>query len=303
MLQHSSWAFGLAALSGIGFACLGVSWRWGQAKGVPPTHVALVISVIGAAFFALRAGDSLNAPALIWVLGLTVGVSQYATIKLIKPALSRGPLSPLWCAIGLGFIVTITYAKIFLGEALRPVQCLGVAAAVACVIVASLAQGHSADESGSGTRRRLTDQVTYGLLLLLILLTSSGTAVMVKYLGSRAYSPNQSYMDHFGGLFYVLLYAVFGLLILGETVVTRPGGIPLKWMLAVGIFGSAGSVAGLWAWGAASALPAAIIFTVSGVVSIVGAAIVSVAFFGERASAGWFATLGLAVVSVLLVNA
>jgi drug/metabolite transporter (DMT)-like permease len=301
-LHHPSWAFGLATLSGVGFACLGISWRWGQARGVPPTHVALVISVIGTAFFALRTGEGFNAPTLIWVLGLTVGVSQYATIKLIKLALSRGPLSPLWCAVGLGFIVTITYARVFLGEALRPVQCLGVAAGVACVIVASLAQGHGENETGSGTRR-FADRATYGLLLLLTLVASSGTAIMVKYLGALTYLPDQSYMDHFGGLFYVLLYAVFGLLIVGETVVTRPGGIPLKWMLAAGIFGSAGSVTGLWAWGAASALPAAITFTVSSVVSIVGAAIVSAAFFGERASAGWFATLVLALVSVVLVNA
>jgi len=302
-LHDSSRALGLALLSGVGFSCLGVSWRWGQAKGVPPTHVALVISVVGAAFFALRAGESFSAPALIWVLGIAAGMGQYAAIKLIKVALSRGPLSPLWCAIGLGFIVTIMYASAFLGETLRPVQSLGVAAGVACVIVASLAQGHGDNGSGAGTRRRLVDRVAYGLLLLVTLIASSGAAVMVKHLGSLTYSPSQTYMDHFGGLFYLLLYAVFGLMIAGESAVTRPRGIPLKWMLAVGAFGAAGSVTGLWAWGAASAFPAAVVFTVSSVISIVGAAIVSAVFFGERTSAGWFATLGLAVASVVLVSA
>jgi drug/metabolite transporter (DMT)-like permease len=300
-LHHPSWALGLALLSGVGFSCLGVSWRWGQAKGVPPTHVALVISAVGAGFFALRAGGSFSAPALVWVLGIAAGVGQYAAIKLIKVALARGPLSPLWCAIGLGFIVTIMYARVFLGETLRPVQSLGVAAGVACVIVASLAQGQNEDESGTGSHR-LADRVTYALLLLVTLVASSGAAVMIKHLGSLTYSPSQTYMDHFGALFYLLLYAVFGLMILGESAVTRPRGIPLRWMLAVGAFGAAGSVTGMWAWGAASAAPAAVVFTVSSVVSIVGAAIVSAAFFGERASPGWFATLGLAIASVVLVS-
>jgi drug/metabolite transporter (DMT)-like permease len=302
LAHQSAWLVVVSVISGLGFAVLGVSWRLGQAKGVPPTHVAVVISVIGTAFFAGRAGG-FAAPALVWALGVAAGVTQYAAIKLIKPALARGPLSPLWCAISLGFVVTVTYARLFLGESLRPLQSLGVAAGVGCVIVASMGQQQSSDDSAPAAPGLVGPKAVYGAILLLILLSASGAALMIKHLSAQPYGVGESYMAHFGDVFYGQFYAVFGLLIGLDLLLTRPRGVPLKPALAVGVLGAAGSVTGLWAWGVASVLPAAVVFTVSSLVSIVAASLASVAFFGEKRTRSWYAAIGLAVVSVVLVSA
>ena len=299
--QSSLPLLSLAVLSGLGFAGLGVSFRLGQAKGLSPAHVALVIGVVGSAVFGSQVGGAPRpAPALIWALGLAFGATQYLAVKLFRIALARGPLSPMWCAANLGFIIAVIYSRLFLGEQPTPMQYVGVAAAVACVLVATLGQPQ-AESAGTGLRRLRTG-ADYGIILVLILGLTGLSPVFLKYLNARPFGAGRTYLTAFSDLYLLLFYGSFGLLAAGDLLVTRALGGRWRAMLAAGGLGAAGSVVGLWAWATACGLPAAVVFTVTSVVSIVVAAVVSVLAFKEKASLGWYATIGLAGLAVVLVN-
>jgi len=312
-----------AVLSGVGFGCLGVAYRLGQARGVTPTQIGLVIAAAGCAVFGGTVGsEEWAAPAVVWVLGIGVGISQYLVLKLIRPALARGSLSALWCAVNLGFIIAVAYAALFLGERPGLLQQAGIAAAVACVAVASAGQ-QPAEGGLRSSQCRTADRLAYGLLLLLILVLTGLSPAFLKYLsahpavaleGPRVLPVGAggadgqaalggSLMREFGHFYYLIFYAVFAVLILADLAITGAIKARMGTAARVGLLGAAGSVVGMWAWAAASPLPAAVLFTVSSVVSLLLAAAVSVTAFGEKRSLAWYATVGLAVAAVVLVSA
>ena len=53
---------------------------------------------------------------------------------------------------------------------------------------------------------------------------------------------------------------------------------------------------------AAAALPSAILFTVTGVLAVMGAAVMSVLFFAEKANGAWWVMMALCAGAVALVN-
>jgi len=298
-VEHSSLPLlGLAVLSGLGFGALGIAYRLGQAKGLSPAHIAFAIGVAGSAVFGSRALGTLRpAPAPLWVFGVAFGATQYLVVRLIKPALARGPLSALWCAVNLGFIVAVLYSRLFLSERPSVAQYVGIAAAAACVVIASL--GQQGDNSRDGLLL-LRDRAAYGFMLTLILALNGLSPVFIKYLNAQPFGAGQTYLSAFTDLYYLLFYGSFAVLTAADLAISGGMTIAIRGISGPGALGALGSVVGLWAWARASDLPAAVVFTVTSVVSIAVAAVVSVVAFRERASVAWYATIGLAALAVVL---
>ena len=302
--QHSFGLVGLAFLAGACFACIGVSYRVGQARGVRPTQIALVMSLVGAAVFGLRCRGLAfeQVPLRLWLVGLGAGAGQYCTMVLIRRALARGGLTAMWCAVGLQFLPVILYARFVLDELISPLRLLGVTAGIACVLVAALRQ-----KAGSGPRPRRQTRAggyaAHAAVLLGILLCNSVVSIGIKDLSARPGGSAASYLSRFGELYYALMYVGLGGLICLEVVARKGIGVPLRRLLPVGLLAACGSTIGLWAMGLSAALPAALVFTISGVVSILGAALVSVLALGERPTRLWYAMVALAVLAIVLVQA
>ena len=87
-----------------------------------------------------------------------------------------------------------------------------------------------------------------------------------------------------------------------ELLSSRKVGKPKPVALALGCLGAAGSIEGLWALGHCAALPAAFVFPGSGIAAILSASLVSVFAMGEKRTGVWYGTVGLAVLSIILVS-
>ena len=61
-----------------------------------------------------------------------------------------------------------------------------------------------------------------------------------------------------------------------------------------------GSTCGLALLAACASAPASLVYTLSGITGIVTAALVSVLFLEEQAGIGWYVTIGLGVLSIVL---
>jgi len=262
------------------------------------------MSLGGAIVFGLRCWGMAfgEVPLRLWLFGLAAGSGQYLTMVLIRHALARGGLTAMWCAVGLQFLPTIVYARFFLHERIPPLRLVGVAVGIACVLVAALRQkGDSAPRAGTPSRRG--GYLVYAAILLAILLGNSLVSIGIKDLSARPGGAEGTYFSRFGDLYCLLMYVFLGLFICIGQVVRRGPGVPLRLLLPVGLLAAGGSTLGLWAMGRCSELPAALVFTVSGVVSILGAAVASVLALGEKPSRLWYATVALAVLAIVLVQA
>ncbi len=293
----------LAVLSGLAFAGVGVSYRAGQARGMAVTSVALAICLVGAPFFAVkgRAVPLPSVPLAVWAMACLAGTGQFIALTLMGPALARGPLSPVWCAVNLNFVLTIAYARLFLGEQIAMTSYAGIGVAVACVLAAALGQQteHTGEE---GRRPTAHARLVYGGLLLTILLTNSLWITGLKHFSARTLPDGRSYLDVFGDHYALGVYLVLGGLVLAEAALARrPFGRLRPWLTAGGL-GAVGSVVGFWALAGCASLPASVVLTINSVASLLGAAVVSVLAFHERRTPFWYATIGLAVLAVVLVN-
>lgn len=285
----------LAAFSGIAFGLIGIAYRLGQKNGVRPEHIAVVFSIGGALFFGGRIEHAagLDPHAAAW--GCVVGSCQFFLVVLIGATLKRGPLSPIWCSIGLGFIPSIVYALVFLGEHVSALQTGGVTAGIGAVLAGSFRQsGETADTAPEPSLNSWKNSVFYGWLLVLILLVNGMSGVALKSLSVNE-SPDFN-------LFFLALYSSLGLLTALRITVKKMFPDTVKKMLMIGGMACAGSISGMWAFGQCATLNAAALFTTSGIVSLLTATVASVLFFKERAGLTWFVMVTLAITSIIAVN-
>ena len=150
---------------------------------------------------------------------------------------------------------------------------------------------------GGGSASRLA----YVGVLLLIPTFNCVTQISIKVLG-RPDAAGGSMADRFSGVFLLLMYFVIGTSLAIELLVTRNYRVPLLHTAGLGIMAAAGSTAGMTGLTACAALPAAILFPLTSVVSILVAAIVSTAAFGERRALAWYGTVGFGALTVVLAN-
>ncbi|MDD5766173.1 MAG: hypothetical protein PHW79_08030, partial [Candidatus Marinimicrobia bacterium] len=81
---------------------------------------------------------------------------------------------------------------------------------------------------------------------------------------------------------------------------TKPTSI--KYLLGLGSLAGAGSICGMLLLSLCAQFPAAIVFTVNGAIIILGGALASVIFFGEKMTRGWYGTIGFGILAVIFVN-
>ncbi len=73
-------------------------------------------------------------------------------------------------------------------------------------------------------------------------------------------------------------------------------------LIKIGSIAAVGSIVGMLLLGYAVALPAALIFTINGMVSILVGVTVSVIAFGEKRTKAWYGTVGFGILTVILIN-
>ena len=293
----------LAFCSGLAFSCIGVGYRAAQARKVTAAQVACVICLVGVGYFAVlpQSRPWSSVPGENRVMAGIAGAGQCTSLKMIGPALARGPLSPMWCALNLGFVITIGYARLFLGERVSPLGYLGMLAAIACVMAAS-SRPQPAPSGEAAATSSLRARLTYGTILLVMLVGNSLWLLSIKHFSVRTLPNGQSYLSVFGHQFTLAVYLVLGLFALGEVARTRRTLGPWPPWLLLGGLAAAGSVLGTHALNTCASLPAAVVVTINNVVSLLFAALISVLIFRERRTPSWYATIGLAVAAVVLVN-
>ena len=288
----------LAVFSGLGFTLIGIAYRLGQPRGISPIQVALGFALTGTVFFGVQAWpvSPSAVPLRVLVFALIVGGGQYVTLKFIRVALARGPMSAFWCAVMLGFIPVIAYARFFLGESVVPTQIAGVAAGVLCVFAGSCQQRTTGGSHGIRGSR-----MAYGLVLFVLFLTNSLSFVAIKDLGSHAASGG-TMMNVHGTLYYALYCLTVGALVGLDLCVFRHGRVPLAGWAGLAVLAAAGWIGGLVALKACASAPAAVIFTASSITSILLGTTVSVVCFREKATPAFFVMVALGLLAVVLVN-
>ena len=291
--------FALAILSGVSFTLIGVAYRLGQTRGVAPIHAALVFSGAAAVFFGVYAwGAPLgDVPARVWAFGVIVAVGQYCTIKLVRAALARGPLSPFWCACSLGFVPAILYALVAFGEKPTPVQWAGVLAGVLCVLAGSLQQRHAETSHDIRGSRAL-----YAFILLMILITNSLAFVAVNDLGRHKVASGETLMDVWKNVYFASYYALVAMFVLLDLLIARTARAPVERWMGIGLIAALGVIGGASALAACAEMEASVLFTASSVSAILAGALISVFFFREKVSAAFFVMVALGVLAVVLVN-
>ena len=98
------------------------------------------------------------------------------------------------------------------------------------------------------------------------------------------------------------MYAWIAGPIIVELLLRRDRSFFRKSVAVLGLVAAVGSIGGVGLLGLSSALPAAIVFTLSSIFSLLGGGLSSVLFFREKANTKWFAMMGLAIVAVILVS-
>ena len=287
----------LSLLAGVMFAFSGIAYRIGTAGNVQPIQCGVGLSFIGFAGFGLLGLHEWQYMDWQLALILTVtGVTQYLVIAMLRYAFKIGPLSPVWCAVSLGFIPVIIYAAIGCGENLSFCQYISIAATVGAIISASLSCKDDGNKESS-----LRNKIIYCVILLLLVLFNSTLSIALK-LCSNLTLPGSgvTYKAVCGNVILSVVY--FFIMVLGAIDLT----VRKKWVF--NRYAWCGS--GLLAVGACSGYglqlylvdraPAVIVFALSNTVSILGAALISVVIFKEKITRSWYFTIGFSILAIVL---
>ena len=297
------WMPALAVLSGAFFSLIGISYRIGQSRLVRPEPIAAFVGLAGVIVFALRTRgiDYGSVPAVVIALGAIVGAAQYILVKLVRVALARGPLSPLWCVLSLSSMPAVVAARFAFGEELAPLQMVGLALTVVCVAFGSRLQQQPAggpQRAAAAGRRAFV----YVIILFATLAINSTSAIALNYLGRTPGAGAASHMHRFGEPYLLTFYLALCVPLWLDVVLSRRGGVRWSWAAPLGMLAATGSIVGMSMWRVCAPMPAATLFTVANVVSILSASLVSVVFFAERRPAAWYAMIASGVTAVVLFN-
>jgi len=291
----------LAALSGLFLSIIGVTFRWGQSKGVVPLHIATCMGIFGAIFFGFKADWSLmrELPRFIYIIAIANGLGQIVAMELTKHSLRRGPLSPVWCAMNLTFLLVTLYAAFMFGEKITLTQYLAIGAGFISVAFASTI--------GGGTQEKIVvslhDKIIYGLMLVLILITNSIIFIAIKDLSTRIIPGTElTWLGKYTANIYFIFYTVLAFSTGAVVVAQKSRPTAWKYLFGLGLLAGIGSIGGMFLLSLCARYPAAIVFTVNGMIIILGGALASVAFFGEKAGRAWYGTIGFGIAAVFLAN-
>lgn len=306
MMEYSFGLVLLAGLSGISFSLIGITFRIGQNRGVIPLHISMCMGVAGAIFFGFQVewGSFGNLPTFVWIMALLTTLGQIGAMHLVRIVLGMGPLSPLWSAMNLTFLPVILYSAIVFSERITSVGYATLLAAIICVVFASQAGSESPAKDESDRKQNLRVKVIYGGLLLLVLLGNSFVFIVLKDLGTRVIESGSetTYLMRYMSPIYFIMYS--SLAIFSGITAWLQKAIPNRYidLVWLGAMAATGSITGLILLKTCMALPAGLLFTINGMITILGGVIASVAFFGESMKPSWWGTVGFGLLAVLLAN-
>ena len=305
----NSYSFGLVLLAGLSGICLsliGIAFRIGQNRGVIPLHISMCMGLAGAVFFGVQVhwGDFRELPLFVWIMVLLVTAGQIGAMHLVRICLGMGPLSPLWSAMNLTFLPVVLYSAVTFGERIILTSYAALAAAIICVVFASQIGGESDSGDEATPHRSLRTKAIYAGLLLLVLLGNSLVFIVIKDLGTRTVSINSdaTYLTRYLAPIYFLMY--ISLAVFSGLTAWMQKAVPSRYMDLVwlGALAAGGSIAGLLLLKVCIPLPVALVFTINGMITILGGVVASVIFFGESLKPAWYGTVGFGLLAVFLAN-
>ena len=294
----------ITIISGIGFGMIGVMFRMGQNRNVIPIHISMCMGIAGAIFFGIQMDWTglFHLPLLAFLLPVVSSFGNLASMHFTKVSLSRGPLSPLWCAMNLTFLTVVIYSSIIFSEAILPFQYLALLAGILCVVFASKLGAQPKDNKNS--KISIKDRLIYTGALLIVLLGNSMAFVIIKDLGTRtiAAGTDVTYLMEYRSSIYFLMYLSMSITCLGLVIIQKAKPDSIGDLIKIGSVAAVGSIVGMLLLGFAAALPAALIFTINGMISILVGVIASVLAFGEKRTSAWYGTVGFGILAVILAN-
>jgi drug/metabolite transporter (DMT)-like permease len=293
----------IALVSGLCLSLIGVAYNLGHPRGLQPQHIAPFMGFLGAAFFAALAGWTglRAAPPLVWWAGVLAGLAQYVTVISFALALRRGPLSPVWCAASMSFLPALLYAWIGCGERPVPLRLAGAALACVCVVLASLLNARSAGAAQAGSQGWGT-RLIYGVLLVLVLASAGSILVAFTYLGHHNGTDGLPLLRAHSLPVLCAAYLTFALALVVDLIAHPPPRVSRRALLPIGLLAAAGSVGGFALLRLVAHAPAACVFPINAVASLLGGSVSSVLVFRERISPLWIAMVLVGCVSVVLVG-
>lgn len=296
-----------AFFSGVCFGGLSFAYQMGRRWHVTASHIGLIASIVGALFMlgmmywqagrATPVVNSWRAPIPVWIWAVTGGIGQAVAVLLINPAQRRGPSMPIFCAMNLFFLPVTIYAVLVLHESLTVTQWIGQALAAICVVAGGLAgdkiSAGPVSNSGGGSR------FVYLLLLATMLLASSLASVGMKQLAAMPGAGTNLLQTH-QALFLLIIYLVIIMALACLLFHERFKGFrPMRAILLSGGAAMA-SLGGFLLLFPAAALPGGISFGMVTTASLITIALIAAGVFHERRTTAWYATIILAVISVIL---
>ena len=295
----------LTVISGVGFGIIGIMFRMGQNRNVIPLHISMCMGIAGAIFFGVQVnwGQFFHLPLLVFLLPIISSFGNLASMHFTKVSLSKGPLSPLWCAMNLTFLTVVIYSSIVFSEAILPFQFAALVAGILCVIFASNL-GNEPKSDNSDQSRSKKDKLIYAGALLIVLLGNSMAFVIIKDLGTRTIAPGISttYLMEYRSSIFFMMYLSMAITCFALVVIQKAKPDSIGDLIKIGSIAAVGSIVGMLLLGFAAALPAALIFTINGMISILVGVIASVAAFGEKRTPAWYGTVGFGILAVILAN-
>lgn len=294
----------LAMLSGVSFAIIGVMMRLGQSKNVVPLHISMLMGLVGAVYFGFQIDwANWNVPAYVILMALGGTVGLIANMIFTKMSLKRGPLSPLWTATNLTFIIITIYAALMFSEKIALMQGLALIFGIVCVIFAANL-GDAPKEAGSD-KKPARIKIEYAVLLFLVLLGNSFSFIVIKDLGTRFIPGTETaYIALFRPHMYFVMYlsmAIASFVIVKFIDKSKP--TSYKWVWILGLIAAAGSILGMVMLSSVvTKLPASIVFTLNSISCILVGCIVSVLAFKEKVKPAWWGTIIFGVIAVIFAN-
>jgi len=291
--------FAAAAGAGLAFAVIGFCYSYGDRRGIDLRVVAVFLFLVGTAFFARPAGPLPARAALLAAGACAGGLANVLLMFLIRRALERGFLSSVWIAMNLAFLLPAIFCTFAYHEPISAAQKTGVLLGALCIPV--LANQRKVGAAGGGRHDR-RGFLSF-LLLLSGLMACNAVVPLVMKVFSHITLPDGGNLYGRGAGFFlgVLYFSAFGLLasaVLFQAHLRRQWRAALLPGLAAGLGSAAGM--GLISFCVARQAGAALIFTVSNVVSILLISVCSVLWFKEKAGPAWIAGNVFALACVVL---
>ena len=285
----------ISLIIGVMFAICGTAYKIGSLGNVHSIQSATILSIFGMLFFGIRACSTWE-NITIWMViaGLIFGVTQYLAIRLIRVALTIGPLSPAWCASSLSFVPVIIYAGIFMGEKLSILQYFSLAATFGAILSGAL--GHDGGKHGLS----LKNKILYGILLVLILTGASIINIGLKFCSTYIEpGTNVTMLKNGSDVIMVFTYLFLGLSSAIDLTLSKSW----RWNKFAywgGGLLSVGAIGGFALSLAIIQAPAVFVFALSNSASILIASLISTFFMHEKRTVSWYFTVGFSLLAILL---